>query len=48
MIEKVYTELSAAIDLYCTMEMTFGLPQAETALAQAGEASGAAAGQRRV
>jgi hypothetical protein len=27
-------ELSAAIDLYCAMEMTFWLPQAEAALAR--------------
>jgi tetratricopeptide (TPR) repeat protein len=30
------TELSAAVELYRAMEMTFWLPQAEAALAQAG------------
>jgi hypothetical protein len=29
-------ELAAAIDLYRSMDMTFWLPQAEAALAQAG------------
>jgi class 3 adenylate cyclase/tetratricopeptide (TPR) repeat protein len=32
--DDAHTELSAAIDLYRTMEMTFWLPQAEAALAQ--------------
>jgi tetratricopeptide (TPR) repeat protein len=32
--EQAHAELSAAIDLYRAMEMTFWLPQAETALAQ--------------
>jgi Tfp pilus assembly protein PilF len=32
--EQARTELSAAIALYRTMEMTFWLPQAEAALAQ--------------
>jgi class 3 adenylate cyclase/tetratricopeptide (TPR) repeat protein len=32
--EQASAELSAAIDLYLTMEMTFWLPQAEAALAQ--------------
>jgi hypothetical protein len=32
--KPAYTELSAAIDLYRTMEMTFWLPQAEAALAR--------------
>jgi hypothetical protein len=32
--EQVLAELSAAIDLYRTLEMTFWLPQAEAALAQ--------------
>jgi tetratricopeptide (TPR) repeat protein len=39
--EQARTELSAAIDLYRAMEMTFWLPQAEAMLAQAGEAGGA-------
>ena len=39
--EQARAELSAAIDLYRAMEMTFWLPQAEAALAQAGEAGGA-------
>jgi class 3 adenylate cyclase/tetratricopeptide (TPR) repeat protein len=34
--EEARTALSAAIDLYRTMEMTFCLPQAEAALAQVG------------
>ena len=33
--EQAHVELAAAIDLYRTMEMTFWLPQAEAALAQA-------------
>jgi tetratricopeptide (TPR) repeat protein len=33
-VEQASTELSAAIDLYRAMEMTFWLPQAEAALAQ--------------
>ncbi len=32
--EQARAELSAAIDLYRAMEMTFWLPQAEAALAQ--------------
>jgi hypothetical protein len=32
--EPARTELSAAIDLYRAMDMTFWLPQAEAALAQ--------------
>jgi hypothetical protein len=32
--EPAYAELSAAIDLYCAMEMTFWLPETEGALAQ--------------
>jgi tetratricopeptide (TPR) repeat protein len=34
--EQAHAELSAAIDLYRAMEMTFWLPQAEVALAQLG------------
>ena len=34
--EQARAELSAAIDLYRVMEMTFWLPQAEAALAQVG------------
>jgi tetratricopeptide (TPR) repeat protein len=33
--EQARTELSAAIELYCAMEMTFWLPEAEAALAEA-------------
>jgi hypothetical protein len=33
---RCLTELSTAIELYRDMDMTFWLPQAETALAQAG------------
>jgi hypothetical protein len=32
--KQAHTELSAAIDLYRAMDMTFWLPQAEAALAQ--------------
>ncbi len=32
--EEARTELSAALELYCAMEMTFWLPQAEAALAE--------------
>jgi hypothetical protein len=32
--EPARTALTAAIDLYCTMEMTFWLPQAKAVLAQ--------------
>jgi tetratricopeptide (TPR) repeat protein len=32
--DRARAELSTAIELYCAMEMTFWLPQAETALAQ--------------
>jgi hypothetical protein len=32
--DQARTELTAAIDLYRAMDMTFWLPQAETALAQ--------------
>jgi hypothetical protein len=32
--EQAYAALSAAIDLYRAMDMTFWLPQAEAALAQ--------------
>jgi tetratricopeptide (TPR) repeat protein len=39
--EQAHVELSAAIELYHAMEMTFWLPKAEAALAQAGEAGGA-------
>ena len=42
--EQAHAELAAAIDLYRAMEMTFWLPQAEAALAQAGEAGGAREG----
>jgi tetratricopeptide (TPR) repeat protein len=42
--EQAHTELSAAIDLYRAMDMTFWLPQAEAALAQADEAGGAKRG----
>ena len=38
--EQARVELSAAIDLYRAMEMTFWLPQAEAALARIGEAPG--------
>jgi len=34
--ETVRTELSAAIDLYRAMDMTFWLPEAEAVLAQVG------------
>jgi hypothetical protein len=34
--EQAGAELSTAIDLYRSMEMTFGLPQAEAALADMG------------
>jgi tetratricopeptide (TPR) repeat protein len=34
--EQAHAELSAAIDLYRAMDMTFWLPQAEAALAQVG------------
>ena len=34
--EQARTELSTAIELYRAMDMTFWLPQAEAALAQAG------------
>ena len=33
--EQAHTELSAAVTLYRTMDMTFWLPQAEAALARA-------------
>jgi hypothetical protein len=33
-VERARAELSAAIELYRAMDMTFWLPQAETALAQ--------------
>ena len=33
-LEQARTELSAAIELYRAMEMTFWLPQAKAALAQ--------------
>jgi tetratricopeptide (TPR) repeat protein len=32
--QQAHTELSTAIELYCAMDMTFWLPQAEAALAQ--------------
>jgi hypothetical protein len=32
--QQASTELSTAIELYCAMDMTFWLPQAEAALAQ--------------
>ena len=38
--EQAHVELTAAIDLYRAMDMTFWLPQAEVSLAQAGEARG--------
>jgi len=34
-VERAHVALAAAIDLYRAMEMTFWLPQAEAALAQA-------------
>jgi tetratricopeptide (TPR) repeat protein len=34
-VEEAHSELSTAIELYRVMDMTFWLPQAETALAQA-------------
>ncbi len=34
---QAHAELSAAIDLYRAMDMTFWLPQAEAALAQVGD-----------
>jgi len=34
--EQAHAELSAAIDLYRAMDMTFWLPQTEAALAQMG------------
>jgi hypothetical protein len=34
-LEQARTELSAAVELYRSMEMTFWLPRAETELAQA-------------
>ena len=34
-VKQAHAELSAAIDLYRAMDMTFWLPQAEAALAQA-------------
>jgi tetratricopeptide (TPR) repeat protein len=37
-LEQATAELSAAIDLYRTMDMTFWLPQAETLLVQMGGA----------
>jgi hypothetical protein len=37
-VKQARTELSAAIKLYRTMEMTFWLLQAEAALAQVGNA----------
>ena len=36
-MEQARTELSAAIALYRAMDMSFWLPQAETALAQVGQ-----------
>jgi len=38
--EQARTQLSAAIDLYRTMEMTFWLPQAEATLAQVEQQEG--------
>jgi len=38
--QQAHAELSAAIDLYRAMEMTFWLPQAEAALAQVEERPG--------
>ena len=35
--EQARAELSAAIEMYCAMAMTFWLPQAEVALAQVEE-----------
>jgi hypothetical protein len=35
--EQAHAELSAAIELYRAMDMTFWLPQAEALLAQGGE-----------
>jgi hypothetical protein len=34
--EQAHTELTAAIDLYRAMDMTFWLPRAEAALTKAG------------
>ena len=42
--EQARAELSAAMTLYCAMDMTFWLSQVETALAQAGGATGAETG----
>ena len=42
--EQARTALTAAIDLYRAMDMTFWLPQAEAALAQAGESGEAGRG----
>jgi tetratricopeptide (TPR) repeat protein len=42
--EQARAELSTAIELYRAMDMTFWLPQAEAALAQADEAGGARRG----
>jgi hypothetical protein len=38
--ERARTRLSAAIDLYRAMDMSFWLPQAEAALAQVGGVTG--------
>ena len=38
--QQAHAELSAAIDLYRAMDMTFWLPQAEVALAQVEERAG--------
>ena len=42
--EQARAALTTAIDLYRAMDMTFWLPQAEAALAQAGAAEGASRG----
>jgi hypothetical protein len=38
--EQARSELSTAIEMYRTMDMTFWLPQVEAALAQIGRAEG--------
>jgi tetratricopeptide (TPR) repeat protein len=42
--EQARAALSAAIEMYCAMDMAFWLPQAEAALAQIGESARAAGG----
>jgi hypothetical protein len=41
-VEHVRAELTAAIELYRAMDMTFWLPQAEAALAQVSRSGGPA------